>query len=79
MSAVGIEQQRRDFMRTSPALYDYIEAHLLERVYKHAGDLAGGTLNSARAANRLYARSAKYGELAKSLRISWRGANESYR
>ena len=51
---VGIEQQRRDFMRDQPGLYRYIENITSARVLDSAGDQASGATDAQTAANRLW-------------------------
>lgn len=62
----GIEQARRNFMRDDRELYDYIEARVVARALKTAGDEASGAAGKYDAANRVYALAARW-------EAKWRG------
>lgn len=68
----GIEQARRDLMRTDRELYDYIEARVAARELDRAGGDASGAIDNYGAANRIWASSARW--LAK-----WRAMLDSER
>lgn len=56
----GIEQARRDFMRSDPELYAYIEARVAARELKRAGGDASGAQDGYGAANRVWAESGRW-------------------
>ena len=58
----GVEQRRRDLMRSDPDLYWYISARVAARELKRAGDTVSGARDGHGAANRLWALSARWDE-----------------
>lgn len=64
----GIEQARRNFMREQPELYAYIEARLVARTWKDAGDITSGACDQYGASNRCYKQAGRYQEKTKKLR-----------
>lgn len=56
----GIEQARRDLMRTDRELYDYIEARVAARELNRAGGDASGATDNYGAANRVWSLSARW-------------------
>jgi hypothetical protein len=74
-----IEHERRDFMRDHPTLYAYIEARLVARTWKDAGDTASGAGDQYGAANRCYTQQARWRRRADDMREATPESTEDVR
>lgn len=56
----GIEQARRDFMQADPTLYAYIEARIMARTWRQAGDITSGAASQYGSSNRCYVQQSRF-------------------